>query len=156
MADANRFPRLAALTVASLLAGAAIAEMSAVDAIMARQSNLKDLGGAFKAVRDQLRRPAPDMTQIQQASEQISHLASDMSKWFPQGSGPESGEDTDAKPEIWKDPQGFSEAVSTFTQAGPKLLDLAKANDVEGLKAQVGKVGQACKGCHDKFRVPQD
>jgi cytochrome c556 len=156
MGAANRWTRLCALAIASLLAGAAIAEMSAVDAIMARQSNLKDLGGAFKAVRDQLRRPTPDMTQIQQAGQQIAYLAADMPKWFPQGSGPESGEDTDAKSEIWKDPKEFSEAVNAFTEAGPKLLDRAKANDVEGLKAQVGKVGQACKGCHDKFRVPQD
>ena len=30
------------------------------------------------------------------------------------------------------------------------------ANDVGGIKAQVGKLGGACKGCHDNYRVPQD
>ena len=55
-----------------------------------------------------------------------------------------------------RDPKGFAAALSNLTQEAPKLLQLANASDLGGLKTQSGKVGQACKGCHDKYRVPQD
>jgi cytochrome c556 len=144
---------LAGAPVAGLVAAA---EMSVADAIAARRSNLKDLGGAFKAVRDQLKRPTPDVNQLKQASEEIAKLSADMEHWFPKGSGPESGEETKAKAEIWSDAQGFAKARDAFTREAPQLLQLANASDIAGMKAQAGKLGQACKGCHDKYRVPED
>lgn len=146
----------ATLTAATLVVGIAAADMSGQQAVDARQHNLKDLGGAFKAVRDQVRKPQPDMTQIVQAAEQISQLAGDMGRWFPKGSAPSEDIETDAKPEIWADPQGFIAAMNKFQAEAPKLLTFAKAGDTDGLKKQVGAVGGACKGCHDKYRVPQD
>jgi cytochrome c556 len=126
------------------------------EAVDARQHNLKDLGGAFKAVRDQVRKPQPDMTQVQQAAEQIEQLAADMNSWFPKSSEPTEDIETDAKAEIWSDPKGFTAALEKFQQEAPKLLAYAKANDATGLKKQVTAVGGACKGCHDKYRVPEE
>jgi cytochrome c556 len=121
-----------------------------------RQSNLKDLGGAFKAVRDQLKRSTPNIAEIKQAAQQISDLAADQRHWFPKGSGPEAGIKTAAKPEIWSDTTGFAAALDRFSAEAPKLLQLANASDLEGLKAQAKVVGDTCKGCHDKYRVPDD
>jgi cytochrome c556 len=121
-----------------------------------RQSNLKDLGGAFKTVRDQLKRSTPNMAEIKQAAQQINDLSADQKHWFPKGSGPEAGIKTAAKPEIWSDATGFAAALDTFSIEAPKLLVLANANDVEGLKSQAKIVGDACKDCHDKFRVPDE
>ena len=126
------------------------------EAVDARQHNLKDLGGAFKAVRDQVRKPQPDMTQVQQAAEQIQQLSTDMNRWFLKGSEPSEDVETDAKLEIWTDPKGFATVLTKFEQQAPKLLMFAKTNDADGLKKQVGIVGGACKGCHDKYRVPQE
>lgn len=131
-------------------------ELTGQQAVDARQHNLKDLGGAFKAVRDQVRKSQPDMTQVQQAAEQIQQLAADMNAWFPKGSEPSEDWETDARAEIWTDAKGFAAALTKFQQEAPKLLTFAKANDVGGLKKQVGAVGGACKGCHDKYRVPQE
>jgi cytochrome c556 len=131
-------------------------QQSAEETVKARQHNLKDLGGAFKAVRDQIRKSEPDLTQVQQATAQIDQLASEMKQWFPQGSGPSEDIETDAKSEIWSDPQGFAAALTKFQQEAPKLASFAKVGDTDGLKKQVGVVGGACKGCHDKYRVPQD
>jgi cytochrome c556 len=133
-----------------------LAATSPEDIIKARQSNLKDIGGAFKAIRDQLRVSTPNLPTIKQAAEQIKELAADQSHWFPKGSGPEAGIKTAAKPDIWTDSQGFAEALNKLGTEAPKLLEFAEANDLAGLKAQVAKVGQACKGCHDKYRVPED
>jgi cytochrome c556 len=126
------------------------------DAVDARQHNLKDLGGAFKAVRDQVRKPQPDMTQVQQAAEQMQQLAADMNTWFPKSSEPSEDTETDAKSEIWSDQKGFAAALSKFQQETPKLLAFSRANDAAGLKKQVTVVGGTCKGCHDKYRVPQE
>lgn len=143
--------------VFSLTVGVVLADqLTGQEAVNARQHSLKDLGGAFKAVRDQTRKAQPDLTQVEQAAEQIQQLAADMGQWFPRGSEPSEDVETDAKAEIWSDPNGFAAAQKKFQQEAPKLLALAKAKDVDGLKKQVGIVGGTCKGCHDKYRVPEE
>jgi cytochrome c556 len=150
------------LVIAATLALGAHSDAAQADQLMgqeavdARQHNLKDLGGAFKAVRDQTRKSQPDMIQVEQAAEQIQQLAADMNKWFPKSSEPSEDIETDAKAEIWTDSKGFANALAKFQQEAPKLLTLAKAKDAAGLKQQVAAVGGACKGCHDKYRVPQE
>ena len=144
------------LVLASTLGVVVADQLTGQQAVDARQHNLKDLGGAFKAIRDQARKPQPDLTQVAQAAEQVQQLAEDMGRWFPKGSEPGEDIETDAKPEIWADPKGFAAAQTKFQQEAPKLLALAKARDVDGLKKQVGVVGGTCKGCHDKYRVPEE
>ena len=124
--------------------------------IEARQSNFKDLGGAFKTVRDQLRLSKPDMNAIQQAALSVKEFSEQHSTWFPKGTGPEAGVQTAAKPEIWSDPQGFASANKRFAEEGAKLYALSEAKDVAGLKAHTQVLGAACKNCHDTYRVPQD
>jgi cytochrome c556 len=145
---------------ATLIAGAvslALAQgMTPKQHIEARQSHFKDMGGAFKTVRDQLRRPTPDLTAIAQAAQSVKELAQDQPNWFPKGSGPEAGAKTAAKPEIWSDAANFSAAMQKLRDAAGKLDSLAQAKDVDGLKAHVTGMGQACKGCHDKYRVPEE
>jgi len=148
--------RGATLALALTLTALASADGSVQQAITARQSNLKDLGGAFKTVRDQLRLSKPNLMEIKLAAQQIKDLVNDQGHWFPKGSGPESGIKTDAKPDIWTDPAGFAAAQKNLATEAPKLLELASVQDLAGLKAQVTVVGQACKGCHDKYRVPRD
>jgi cytochrome c556 len=129
---------------------------SAETIIKARQTHLKDLGAAFKTVRDQTRKSEPEMAQVKQAAGVIAKAASEIDTWFPKGSGPDSKFETDAKAEIWADPAGFATAAKALKAEAPKFQQLANANDIAGVKAQAGKVGAACKGCHDKYRVPQD
>lgn len=149
--------RAALLSLIVFGTGASVcADMSPEMVIKARQSNLKDLGGAFKTVRDQLKVSKPNLAEIKQAAQQISNLAQDQSHWFPQGSGPETGVKTAAKPEIWSDSAGFAKALGRFSAEAPKLLALANAGDLDGLRSQAATVGQACKGCHDTYRVPEN
>jgi cytochrome c556 len=138
-------------------AGLALAAGESAETIIkARQTHLKDMGAAFKTVRDQTRKPEPEMVQVKEAAAVIAKAAAAIDTWFPKGSGPDSKFETDAKAEIWADPQGFATAAKALKAEAPKLQQLANANDVAGVKGQVGKLGGACKGCHDKYRVPQD
>ena len=75
--------------------------------------------------------------------------------WFPKGSGPESGVKTDAKAEVWSDAAGFAAAANKFQIEAAKFQELATAGDVAGMKAQSRVLGGTCKGCHDKYRVPE-
>lgn len=139
------------------IGGLAFAAGESVDTVIkARQQHLKDMGAAFKTVRDETRKADPGMAQVKQAASVIAKAATEIDTWFPKGSGPESKVETDAKAEIWADPQGFANAAKVLKAEAPKLAQLAAANDVAGVKAQVAKTGAACKGCHDKYRVPQD
>src|SRR3954467_5842354 len=64
-----------------------------------------------------------------------------------------SVKDTDAKPEIYKNTDKFrSESQKLETEAA-KLAAAAKSGDQAAVKTAFGDVAQACKACHDDFRV---
>jgi cytochrome c556 len=147
---------IAGIAAAISVATGAVFASSVEDTIKSRQAHLKDLGAAFKEVRDLLRNSQPDPAKLKSSADQIANLAAQLPNWFPKGSGPEAGIKTDAKPEIWSDPAGFERAVKLLQEEAPKLQQLAAANDVAGIRAQVGKLGGACKNCHDSYRVPQN
>jgi len=149
-------PLLIASSIATAACTAYAIDLTPRQQIEARQSNFKDLGGAFKTIRDQLRLSRPDPIAIEQAAHSVYEMSQAHAMWFPKGTGPESGYETDAKPEIWTDAQGFASANQRFVDAGAKLYSLAQAKNIDGLKQHVPAVGQACKNCHDKFRLPQD
>lgn len=140
----------------SLFGGAVAGEMTVEQIIDSRQHQLRDLGGAFKSVRDQLRQKNPNIYLIQPTIMQMKDLADAQHHWFPAGTGPESGFETEAKAEIWTDPEGFKQAQNAFAAVMPKFVDLAYDNDIEGLRAYYREVGLTCKGCHDKYREEED
>ncbi|MBF0166915.1 MAG: cytochrome c [Alphaproteobacteria bacterium] len=69
---------------------------------------------------------------------------------FPAGSDLVAG--SKAKPEIWSKPDDFKAKMGAFQAAAAKLADLAKAGNLEGVKAQVPEVGKTCKACHDDYK----
>jgi cytochrome c556 len=152
---AERKARIAVAVVAAVIASAAVAQSSPKDVIAARQQGLKDAGAAFKTIRDQMR-GTPDAAAIKSAAQTIEQTAGKMSGWFPKGSGPEAGVKTGAKPEIWTDATGFDAAAKKFVEEAGKFNALAKAGDMKAVGAGVRALGQACGGCHDKYRVKED
>ena len=41
---------------------------------------------------------------------------------------------------------------ASFNKEANELAKVAASGDAAALKVQFGKVGETCKGCHDKFR----
>jgi cytochrome c556 len=142
---------LCAVTSSVVLA----ASTSATDIIKTRQQGLKDMGGAMKLIRDELK-GTPDVEKIKGASAKIQKTADEMANWFPNGSGPEAGVKTAAKSEIWSDPQGFAAARNGLVESSAKLADAAKSGDAEAIGAAFKGVGKSCGGCHEKFKVKED
>jgi cytochrome c556 len=73
---------------------------------------------------------------------------------FPAGSGPESGAETNALPAIWTNRADFEAKAKTLADEAGRLLQLARANDEAGFKAQFPKIGASCGGCHTPYRKP--
>jgi cytochrome c556 len=61
---------------------------------------------------------------------------------------------TRAKPELFQ-PQNqdkLKEVAMALSKEASELAKVAATGDVAAIKAQFGKTGGACKGCHDQFR----
>lgn len=121
-----------------------------------RHDEYHKLGDAFKTLRDQTSAGTPDAAAIQSAAKVVNDASVNQFKWFPAGSGPETGAKTRAKAEIWSKPQDFEAAQKLFAQQATKLNAAASASDVAAVRAQFGEVGKACKNCHETFRAPED
>lgn len=128
---------------------------SPADVIKTRQQGLKDLGAAFKEVRDQLK-GAADMAKIKAAAATIKSKSDVMANWFPKGTGPEVGVKTGAKPEIWSDADGFKAAMAKFVDEAGKFAQTADGGDSKAVMGAMRTLGQSCGGCHDKYRVKED
>lgn len=124
-------------------------------AAWARHDNFKQQGAAFKAINDELKKDTPDRAVLTSNAAKLKTLTTQLPSWFPKGSGPESGVKTDAKAEVWTDAAGFAAAANRLQVETSKLQQLAATGDVAALRAQVRATGGACKGCHDKYRVPE-
>jgi cytochrome c556 len=144
-----------AIGVATAPAGALLADASTKDLMKARHDHYHKLGDAFKKVRDEVRGSQPDMAGVRHAAQFINDASVNQGKWFPAGTGPDAGK-TRALAEIWSRPQEFEAAQKAFSNAAPKLLAAANANDAGAVKKQFGEVGKACKNCHDTFRSPEE
>jgi cytochrome c556 len=141
--------------LATLLAGAALAaSLSGAEAAKARMDHMKALGAASKALGDQMRSGAPDPAVVKAQAAKIAAAADAIPTWFPAGSGPESGAKTHARPIVWSDPADFTAARNKLVAAAADLDRAAAAGDMAAVGAALHPVGAACKGCHDKFKVP--
>ncbi len=74
---------------------------------------------------------------------------------WPQGSDSAAlAGKTRAKPEIWSTYPKVAEKGKALVMAAQKLA-AAAGSGVDGIRGNIGGVGEACKGCHKPFRVPK-
>ena len=145
---------------AAVAAGGAIAHddvmpknaNAATKAAYARHENFKKLGGAFKALNDELRKPQPAAATLVTNANAIAGLAKGLPTWFPRGSGVQARPMSEAKAEVWTDAAGFAAAASNFNTQAAKLSQVAAGGDVDAVKAQTRQTFMACKSCHEKYR----
>ena len=56
---------------------------------------------------------------------------------------------------MFTDKEGVGKVAMAFNKEANELAKVAATGDAAALKAQFGKVGEACKGCHEKFRADE-
>ncbi len=77
---------------------------------------------------------------------------------WPKGSdasAPGLADKTRAKPDVWTQYPKVTEKIEALTVALTKMAAEA-GNGLDAVKANMGPVGQGCKGCHELARVPKD
>lgn len=146
---------LIAAAAAILLPATAVLAANPADTIKARQENFKAMGKAMKAIGDELKSPTPNLAVISAGAKDLNSAAVNVGKFFPKGTGVESGQKTDALPAIWAKPADFNAANGKLVGASKALLAASASGNIDQVKASVGGVGGSCKGCHDNFRKPR-
>lgn len=94
--------------------------------------------------------------QVVQAANVIQAIAtSGMGALFQPNTGSGKGwRETNVKPEFFK-PESKDEIgkiAGAYIKEAKELAAVAASGDAAAVKAQFGKLGEACKACHDKFR----
>ena len=123
-----------------------------------RQQGFKDMGAAFKSIRDQFRRPKPVLVMLREYTKPLIRYSREpvLDNWFPVGTGPEAGYETDALPVIWERFDEFSARWEDYIQAAERLQESINTRDLDAVRTKARELGETCKGCHDTFRKPED
>jgi cytochrome c556 len=145
-----------ALAGVSLGAGGAWGQSAGGKAAMDRHDHFKTMGKAFKEINDELKKDAPDRKLIASDATTVKTLAAQLPTWFPKGSGKAAYAKSKALPEVWSDPSGFGAAAANLKTESAKLSQVAMAGDLDALRVQTKATGQACGGCHKKYREKDD
>lgn len=142
----------AALAVAALTGGSLAIAASPAATIGARQANFKKMGGAMKAIKDELAGSA-DKVKMLGAARTIAMTARAQLPMFPGGTGPASGVKTDALPAIWAQRAMFDGHAKKLIAEADKLVAVAGSGNAAAVGAQFKAVGGTCGGCHKQFRA---
>jgi len=148
--------KLAALLLAVSISNLAVAQVKPEDQIKFRQSGYTFMSwnmGKIKAMV--VDNPSSyNKEQVQAAANAIAGIAnSGMGALFGPGTDKGKGwKDTRVKPEFFQKPDEVRPLGMALAKEATELQKVAATGDVNAIKAQFGKLGSACKDCHDKFR----
>ena len=122
-----------------------------------RQKLMRTVGKAMKTTVKMLRGDlAYDASMAAAAMATMSDVAGKYTKLFPEGSDMENSimdfdQESDARPEIWTNKDDFKMKAAALVTASTKA---GKASaDKASLGAVFNEVGNACKGCHQKYKA---
>ena len=141
------------LAAAALLAcGPAAAQFkNADDAIEYRQGALSVMGHHFGVVGAMASGKLPFDAKAAQANADLVVTLSRL-PWAAFVDGSDKG-DSNARPEVWSQPDKFKADAQKLQEAAVKLAAAAaKATRPDELKAAFGAAAETCKSCHDDFR----
>ncbi len=68
---------------------------------------------------------------------------------------PAGSEGGEAAPAIWEDPEGFADAITVWADATAAAIEAAPTT-LDEAKPVIGPAFNACKNCHDDFRIEKD
>jgi cytochrome c556 len=131
------------------LAGSiACAEVAATDPdVIARQTLMKEMGGAAKALGDMAGgKTAFDAAAAEAAKSTLAGHAGEIAARFEKNPADPGSE---AKPEVWTSWDDFLADAKALGDAA-SALDVSSA---ETIGAGMGAIGGACKACHTEYRM---
>ena len=138
----------AALTAGGLAAALTVGAAESEDegAVEYRQHAMVAIRGHMGAIGDIARGKVPHTDHLPLHAGALADLAELMPTLFAAGT---AGGDT--LPAVWENAEDFQAKVDAFKEATRNLLAIVQSDGE--VRPAVGAVGQACKGCHDDYRV---
>ncbi len=119
-----------------------------------RHELMEDVRDGAKPIGEMLRGEADYDAEVVAASLQtfleVSGVFGDL---FPPGT--ETGMDTEAAPAIWEDREGFNQALADWRSA-VEAAQAANPTSLEDAKPVLGPIFNACKNCHDSYRIEDE
>lgn len=141
-----------ALTAIGMASGVC-AQVKPAQQIKWRQSVMQVLGWNMNRIKANVE-GTYNKNQVVQAANLIQAVANGgLGSLFAAGTEKGVGwHETRAKPEMFTDGDKVREVAGVFNKEANELTKVAASGDAAAVKVQFGKVGQACKGCHEKFQ----
>ena len=143
---------LIAISSSGLLADA---KPKSEDQIKFRQSGMMVMRWNMGVIKSQVSNPQQyNPQQVAAAANVIAALANaGMGELFnPQTATGKGWQDTRVKAAYFSHPDEVKKLSTAFNTQANQLVKLAGGGDVKMIKAQFGKLLDACKACHKKFR----
>jgi len=123
------------------------------DPIKERQELMKSNGRSVGTVTAMLKGEKPfDAKAAADAMGEINGNIGTFVTLFPEGT--ETGGNTRAKPEIWKNKKDFEDWGAQLKEDTAKA-QAAAAGGMDSVRAALAEVGKTCTGCHDDYRAPE-
>ncbi|MGZ5084833.1 MAG: c-type cytochrome [Usitatibacter sp.] len=141
---------IAALVMAATAITAAAQQMKAENQIKYRRAayQLMNLNfGSLNAMAEG--KKAFDAQEAARNADFVAMLSTVPKQFFGEG----TDKDTKAKPEVWTHRADFDAKMDKMTGETAKLPAAVRAGDMAAFRKQVGNVGEACKACHDEYRM---
>jgi cytochrome c556 len=114
-------------------------------------SLMKENNENAKIVVGMMRGQVPyDAAKVEAAFTQWANTAQKLPSLFPDNS--KSGQNTRAAPKIWMTKADFDAKAAEFGKAVADNRDKAKGS-VDGLRAAIPAVANACDACHKDYRL---
>jgi cytochrome c556 len=144
---------LAVTLIAAMALGVAGVAASSTDAIKSRQHAMENVKDAMMALVAIVKGEAPfDATVVKENAATMEDHLGKASTLFPEGSG-QGDVETWAKAEIWSDHADF---VVKFKEARAAAEGLKSVSAEPEFRPAFGKLGNACKACHQTYRRSKD
>lgn len=145
---------VAGLTLTAI-AGTTLAQVigKTEDQIRWRQSAYHTMAWSMGRIKANVE-GAYNKDQVVEAANVIQAIAnSKMGALYQPGSDKGKGwKDTRLKSAFFTDKETLSKVAGNFGQQANEMAKVAAGGDAAAVKAQFGKLGEACKACHEKFR----
>ncbi len=140
--------------LALAVAGTASAQMKPEDAIKWRQSGYAFMAWNMSRIKANVE-GTYNKEEVMKAANAIQAIAnSGMGALYLPGTDKGTGwEKSRAKSEIWTEKEKLGKAAMAFNKEANEMATLANMGDAAAVKAQLGKLGSTCKGCHDDFKA---
>jgi cytochrome c556 len=122
------------------------------DAIKYRQSAFSVMGTHFGRIGAVVRGDVPFNAAAVTANAEIVAAMSKL-PYTAFGPGTETGGNTKAKAEIWKEKDKFDKGAADMQDAVGKLVVAARGGNLDDVKKAFGAAGQTCNACHDEYRA---